>query len=93
MNARLRCPSCFETPRIAAKLVRAACTCLRCAAPQHEGERVVVFDPGFRSTRPGHESGVLAQPVTLAAAALLGGLAPASGVGESSASSARLIVA
>ena len=37
--------------------------------------------------------GGLAQPVTLAAAALLAGLVPASWVGESSASNARLIVA
>jgi hypothetical protein len=64
----------------------------------------LALGPGSRFARPGHESGALApdtrmqqpglaQPATLAAAALLVGLAPASWVGESSASSARLIVA
>src|SRR5262245_5528091 len=73
------CPSCFETPRCARLLsMRARESSCRSRS---------------RSTRPGHDSGAVAQPTTLAAAALLAVFAPASWVGESSASSARLIVA
>jgi hypothetical protein len=36
-DGRLDVPSCFETPRIALEYARVASSCLRCAAPQHEG--------------------------------------------------------
>src|SRR5262245_37981561 len=77
------------------------------AAPQHEGERVSRRVPGLASLPSGRakrgpgnsprdtrvQRAGWTQPVTLAAAALLAGFAPDSWVGESSASSARLIVA
>jgi hypothetical protein len=54
-------PSCFETPRIARKPAQVASTCLRCAAPQHEGERAIaaaVRGPGLaRDTRAEHDRG------------------------------------